>query len=396
MTQPVPNSIAAMAEELTAWRRDLHAHPELGYEETRTAGLVAERLRAFGFDAVETGVGRTGVVGILHGASGPAESAEKRVVLRADMDALPMQETSGRPWASTAPGRMHACGHDGHTTMLLGAAKHLAETRSFDGTLVFVFQPAEEGGGGALAMIEDGLLERWPVRMAFGLHNMPGAPVGAMGTTPGAAMAYADHFVIRVTGRGGHAAFPHMAADPIVAAAQLVTAFQSIVSRRRDPMQPAVISVTRINGGTADNVIPGEVTLTGTVRTLSDDLARFLCDEMRRQCRAVGEAMGVEIDDSQIGLHPYPVCWNDPDATDFAVSVMREVVGEGAVDPAATPVLGGEDFAFFGKRVPSSFVFLGIGEAAPLHHPDYDFNDAAAPIGVAYWTRLAERALPRG
>jgi amidohydrolase len=266
----------------------------------------------------------------------------------------------------------------------------------FEGTLVFAFQPAEEGGGGALAMIEDGLLRRWPVRAAFGLHNMPGVPLGMMGTAPGPGMAYADHFVIEVTGTGGHAAFPHMAADPIVAAAQLVTAFQTIVSRRRDPMQPAVISVTRIHGGSADNVIPGAVTLTGTVRTLDDDLAAFLCGEMRRQCRAIGEAMGVSIDATQIGLHPYPVCRNDPGATDFAVSVMREVAGEGAVEAAATPVLGGEDFAFFGREVPANFAFLGIGEAAPLHHPDYDFNDAAAPIGVAYWVRLAERALPRG
>ncbi|MFO7855827.1 MAG: amidohydrolase [Paracoccaceae bacterium] len=396
MTKPLPNAIAAMAGELTEWRRDLHAHPELGYEEERTAGIVAEKLRAFGFDAVETGVGGTGVVGILHGATGPAESAERRVLLRADMDALPMDEHTGLPYASTAPGRMHACGHDGHTTMLLGAARRLAETRTFEGTLVFVFQPAEEGGGGAKAMIEDGLLERWPVRAAFGMHNFPSQPVGRFGTGTGAAMAYADRFAIKVRGRGGHAAFPHHATDPIVAAAQLVTAFQSIISRRRDPMNPAVISVTKIEGGSAYNVIPGEVELWGTVRTLDDDLAQFLCDEMRRQCRAVGEAMGVEIDDTGIGLDPYPVCFNEAGATAFATEVMTELVGPENVDANARPVLGGEDFAFFGQHVPACFCFVGNGDSAPLHHPEYDFADAAAPYGVAYWCLLAERALPRG
>ncbi|HKK36592.1 MAG TPA: M20 aminoacylase family protein [Paracoccaceae bacterium] len=396
MNKPLPNAIAAMAEELTAWRRDLHAHPELGYEEERTAGIVAEKLRGFGFDAVETGIGGTGVVGILHGASGPAGSAERRVLLRADMDALPMDERTGLPWASTNPGRMHACGHDGHTAMLLGAAKRLAETRTFEGTLVFVFQPAEEGGGGAKAMIEDGLLERWPVRAAFGMHNFPAQPVGRFGTGAGAAMAYADRFVIKVRGRGGHAAFPHHAADPIVAAAQLVTAFQSIVSRRRDPMNPAVISVTKIQGGSAYNVIPEEVELWGTVRTLDDALAAFLCEEMRRQCRAVGEAMGVEIDDAGIGLDPYPVCFNEAGATAFATEVMTELVGPENVEANARPVLGGEDFAFFGQHVPACFCFVGNGDSAPLHHPEYDFEDAAAPYGVAFWCLLAERALPRG
>ncbi|MEM1314992.1 MAG: amidohydrolase [Pseudomonadota bacterium] len=384
-----------MAEEMTAWRRDIHAHPELGYEEERTAGIVAEKLRAFGFDVVETGVGRTGVVGVLFGADGPATTAEERVLLRADMDALPMDEHTGLPHASTNPGRMHACGHDGHTTMLLGAAKHLAETRNFKGSAVFVFQPAEEGGGGALAMIEDGLLERHPVKMAFGMHNVPGEAVGRMGTTAGAAMAYADRFCIKIKGKGGHAAFPHMAADPIVAAAQLITAFQSIIARRRDPMNPAVISVTKIEGGSAYNVIPGEVELWGTVRTLDDDLAAFLCEEMRRQCRLIGEAMGVEIDDSQIGLDAYPVCFNEAEATRFAIRVMEDVAGADNVTPDETPVLGGEDFAFFGQHVPASFVFLGNGDTAPLHHPEYDFNDDASPLGVAYWTRVVEMALPR-
>ncbi|MGM0583457.1 MAG: M20 aminoacylase family protein [Pseudomonadota bacterium] len=395
MNRPVPNSIAALAEELTEWRRDFHQHPEIAYEEVRTAGIVAEKLTGWGFDKVETGVGRTGVVGILHGANGPAQGGEGRLLLRADMDALPMEEMTGLPWASRNPGRMHGCGHDGHTSMLLGAAKHLAQTRNFDGTLVFVFQPAEEGGGGAKAMIEDGLLERWPVRAAFGMHNFPHRPAGMFGTNSGPAMAYADRFVIRIRGRGGHAAMPQYADDVIVAGSELVGAFQSIVSRRRDPMNPAVISVTRFAAGSAYNVLPGEAELWGTVRVLDDSLAGHLIGEMERQCRLIGEAMGVEVE-AELGLDAYPVCVNDREATEFAVSVMEELVGPENVEADATAVLGGEDFAFFSQVVPGSFVFIGNGESAPLHHPEYDFNDEIMPLGVSYWVRLAERGLPRG
>ena len=284
MTKPIPNSIAAMQAEMTEWRRDLHEHPELNYEEVRTAGVVAAKLRAWSFDEVVEGLGKTGVVGILHGHDGPATETEKRILLRADMDALPILEATGAPHASKTPGKMHACGHDGHTTMLLGAAKYLAETRNFEGTVYFIFQPAEEGGGGAKAMIDDGLLERWPVRAAFGMHNHPGSPVGTMGTTPGAALAYADRFKITIKGRGGHAAMPHLADDVIVAGAQLVTAFQSIISRRRDPMNPAVISITRFHAGSAYNVLPPEAELWGTVRVLDQALASQLIEEMRRQC----------------------------------------------------------------------------------------------------------------
>ncbi|MEC9435630.1 MAG: M20 aminoacylase family protein [Pseudomonadota bacterium] len=395
MNKPIPNSIMALEAELAEWRRDLHMHPELNYEEARTAGVVAEKLRGFGFDTVETGVGRTGVVGILHGADGPADGPEKRILIRADMDALPILEATGKPWASTTPGKMHACGHDGHTTMLLGAAKRIAETRNFSGTVVFVFQPAEEGGGGAKAMIDDGLLDRWPVRAAFGMHNSPGDAVGTFGTTPGAALAYADRFVITIRGRGGHAAMPHLADDVIVAGSQLVGAFQSIISRRRDPMNPGVISVTRFQAGSAYNVLPPSAEIWGTVRVLDDALADHLIGEMERQCRLIGEAMGVEVD-AQLGLDAYPVTWNDPAMTDFAVSVMTELVGAENVTPDATAVMGGEDFAFFGQVVPASFVFIGNGDSAPLHHPEYDFDDRAAPLGVAYWSLLVERALPRG
>jgi hippurate hydrolase len=339
-------------------------------------------------------VGKTGVVGILHGADGPAEDKAGRILLRADMDALPMEEKTGLPHASTNPGAMHGCGHDGHTTMLLGAAKHLAETRNFSGTLVFVFQPAEEGGGGAKAMIDDGLLERWPVRMAFGMHNFPMHGVGTFGTGVGPAMAYADRFVIRIRGRGGHAAMPHQADDVIVAGAQLITAFQSLISRRRDPMNPAVISVTKFAAGSAYNVLPGEAELWGTMRVLDDALAEQLIAEMGRQCRLIGEGMGVEVE-AQLGLDAYPVCVNDREATAFAVSVLEEVAGPENVEANAPAVMGGEDFAFFSQVVPGSFVFIGNGDSAPLHHPEYDFNDEIAPLGVTYWVRLAERALPR-
>ncbi|SFH80197.1 M20 aminoacylase family protein [Albimonas pacifica] len=395
MNKPIPNSIASMQAEMTEWRRDLHEHPELNYEEVRTAGVVAAKLRSWSFDEVVEGLGKTGVVGILHGHDGPAAGPEKRVLLRADMDALPILEATGAPHASKTPGKMHACGHDGHTTMLLGAAKHLAETRNFSGTLVFVFQPAEEGGGGAKAMIDDGLLARWPVRAAFGMHNHPGSPVGTMGTTPGAALAYADRFKIVIRGKGGHAAMPHLADDVIVAGAQLVTAFQSIISRRRDPMNPAVISITKFSAGSAYNVLPPEAELWGTVRVLDQALAGQLIEEMRRQCEMISAAMGCTVE-AELGLDAYPVTWNDPELTKFSVEVMQEVCGEANVDPDATAVLGGEDFAFFGQVVPASFIFIGNGDTAPLHHPQYDFNDEISPLGVHYWTRIAERALPRG
>ncbi|SET66071.1 M20 aminoacylase family protein [Oceanicella actignis] len=394
MTLPIPNAIAAMAPELTEWRRDLHMHPELAYEESRTARVVAERLRAFGFDEVHEGVGRTGVVGILHGADGPAADASRRILLRADMDALPMDEATGLPWASRHAGRMHACGHDGHTAMLLGAARRLAQTRAFSGTIVFCFQPAEEGGAGAEAMIADGLLDRWPVRAAFGLHNDPQTAEGAFATAPGPVLAYADQFRIRIRGKGGHAAHPDMARDPLMAGVQLVSAFQTIISRRRDPMQPAVLSVTRFHAGSATNVIADEAELGGTVRAFDDSVARMIIDQMRAQCRLIGEAMGVEIE-AELGLDAYPALVNDPEATAFAADICQELVGAERVNRAARPSLGGEDFAFIARRVPAAFVFIGNGPSAPLHHPAYDFNDQILPLGVAWWSRLAERALPR-
>ena len=394
MNKPIPNSIAAMAEELAEWRRDFHAHPELAYEEVRTAGIVAQRLREFGFDEVVEGVGRTGVVGLLHGEDGPASGPEGRVLLRADMDALPMDEITGLPHASKNPGRMHACGHDGHTTMLLGAAKHLAQTRAFSGTLVFCFQPAEEGGAGAQAMIDDGLLTRWPVRAAYGVHNDPTSAAGTFSLRAGPILAYADRFEIRIRGKGGHAAMPHLADDPVIAGAALVQAFQTIISRRRDPMDPAVISVTRFASGSAFNVIPDEAELWGTVRAFSDETSAFLIAEMEKKCRLIGEAHGVEIE-AKLGVDAYPVTVNDPAQTAFAGEVVADVAGEENVNRDPSPVLGGEDFSFIARAVPAAFVFIGNGESAPLHHPAYDFNDEISPLGVAFWTRLAEAALPR-
>jgi hippurate hydrolase len=394
MSKPIPNSIADMAVTLSEWRRDLHAHPELAYEEVRTAGIVAAKLRAFGFDVIEEGVGGTGVVGVLHGADGPAKGAEQRVLFRADMDALPIIEATGAPHASTNPGKMHACGHDGHTTMLLGAAKHLAETRNFNGSVVFCFQPAEEGGGGAKAMLDHGMLERHPCREAFGMHNWPGMPVGEFRATAGPVMASADMFEITVTGKGGHGALPHLARDPIVAGAHLVTALQTIVSRLVEPIKPAVLSVTTFHAGSTTNVIPAEAKLSGTVRAFHREVRDLIYDEMQRICQRVGDTFGVTIAFDG-GPTSYPPTVNDAAATAFAAGVLDEVVGPERVHRQADPTMGSEDFSFIASAVPSSFVFIGNGDSADLHHPRYDFDDSAAPIGVAFWTKLAEKALPR-
>ena len=388
--QPIPNSIAAMAPELAEWRRDLHQHPELAFQEHRTAGVVAEKLRAWGFDAVETGVGRLGVVGVLHGRGGPGGEA---ILLRADMDALPMPEETGLPHASVNPGRMHACGHDGHTTMLLGAARHLAETRNFDGTVYFCFQPAEEGGGGAQAMIDDGLFERFPARAVYGMHNWPGAPVGSFAVRPGPVMASADEFTIIVRGTGGHAAFPHRTCDPVVAGAQIVTALQSIVARKVDPLKPAVISVTQFHAGSAMNVIPDEAKICGTMRSFDAEVDALIRTEMRRVCESVAAGLGVGAT-LETGAVPYPPTVNDPAETAFAGQVLDALVGPDRVDRERPPVMGGEDFSFMAQKRPGCFVLIGNGETAPLHTTRYDFNDEAAPIGVAYWAKLVETALP--
>ena len=395
MNVPLKNSIAALIPELTEWRRDFHRHPELTYDLPRTSGLVAERLRAFGFDEIVEGVGKTGVLGVLHGAKGAAASADRRVLVRADMDALPIAEASGAEYASASPGRMHACGHDGHTTMLLGAARHLAETRPFDGTLVFCFQPAEEGGAGAQAMIDDGMLERFPVKGAYAVHNWPGMPVGEFGVVRGAAMASAEAFTILVEGTGGHAAMPHRTRDPIVAASHIVSAVQAIVSRVVDPLEPAVVSITAIHGGEAHNVVPDRVEMKGTVRTFSEAVSKTIAAELRRICEQTAEAFGTAARvERPPSMTPYPALVNHEAETDIALGAMRAVAGLDRVRDDLRPVMGAEDFAFVLRRAPGAYILVGNGETAGLHNAKYDFNDDAIPYGVAYWVELARRVLP--
>jgi amidohydrolase len=394
MNAPPKNSIAAMIPELTAWRRDFHRHPELTYDLPRTSRIVAERLRAFGFDEVIEGVGQTGVVGLLHGTKGAAGGAGRRVLLRADMDALPILEATGAEYASASPGRMHACGHDGHTTMLLGAARWLAGTRDFDGTLVFCFQPAEEGGAGAQAMIDDGMLERFPVKGAYAVHNWPGMPVGRFGVVRGPALAATASFVITIEGVGGHAAFPHKTRDPIVAAGHLVTAAQTIVSRVVDPLDSAVVSITAIHGGEAFNVIPDRVEMKCNIRSFSDAVSKTVEAELERICASTAAALGVTARLDRAAETPYPPTVNHPAETELALSAMRAVAGPERVRDDLRPVMGAEDFAFILRRVPGAYVFVGNGDTAGLHNPKYDFNDAALPHGVAYWIELAKRALP--
>ncbi|MEM7057244.1 MAG: M20 aminoacylase family protein [Pseudomonadota bacterium] len=387
--QPIPNSIAVMADELKEWRQDIHRHPELGYQETRTMGLIAEKLRAWGLDAVETGLGKTGVVGVLHGRNGPGEA----ILLRADMDALPITEEGDHDHVSESPGVMHACGHDGHTTMLLGAAKHLAETRNFDGTVYFCFQPAEEGGAGAKAMIDDGLFQKYPASAVFGMHNEPGMPVGQFAVRPGPVMASADEFIIKVRGRGGHAAFPHEAADPVLAAAQIVTALQSIVTRKVPASAPAVVTVATFHAGTISNVIPDEAVITGTTRTFDSAIYDLILGEMRRICDNVADAMGVTAS-VEVNGPVYPATVNDPEQTDLAARVLDAMVGAENVERDQEPGMGSEDFSYMAQAKPGCFVFIGNGDTASLHNAKYDFNDDAAPVGVAYWAKLVETALP--
>ncbi|MEM7497756.1 MAG: M20 aminoacylase family protein [Pseudomonadota bacterium] len=392
---PVANAIAAMADELAEWRQDLHRHPELGYEEHRTAEVVAGRLRAFGFDGVETGIGGTGVVGVLHGRSGAKGAGGPAIMLRADMDALPIEEASGVPYASETPGKMHACGHDGHTTMLLGAAKRLAETRTFEGTVYFCFQPAEEGGAGAEAMIKDGLFERFPVSRVFGMHNWPGLPSGHFALADGPVFAAADEFNITIRAAGGHAAFPSSTRDPIVAGAAMVQALQSIVSRAVPPLEPAVVSVTRFSAGHTHNVIPDRAEICGTTRCFSEEVQHVIIAEMQRICAHIGESFGVQVGLTR-GASPYPPTVNDMAATDFTEAAMRDIFGDATITRGHPPTMGGEDFAFMAQQVPGCYVLIGNGESKPLHHPGYDFDDSALPAGVAFWSGLAERALPAG
>jgi amidohydrolase len=384
------NRIGEFHAEMAAWRQDLHAHPELGFEETRTAALVADRLRGFGFDEVHTGLARTGVVGVLRAGSGA-----RAIGLRADMDALPIQETTGRAYASQSAGKMHACGHDGHTTMLLGAARYLAENRNFDGTVVFIFQPAEEQQGGGRVMVEEGLFERFPVEQVFGMHNWPRRPVGSFALRPGPIMAAADRFRITLTGAGGHAATPHLCRDPVVAAAQITLALQTIVARNLDPIEQGVISVTQIHGGDADNVIPQQTTLSGTIRSFTPEVRELLPRRLGEIARALGGGLGVEA--AVEHFSGYPPTVNTAAATELAAAAAAEVAGEAQVERDAPPVMGAEDFAYMLEQRPGCYLFIGNGggpDAPMLHNPGYDFNDEALTFGASYWARLVERLLP--
>jgi len=387
---PIVNRIAALTDDMAVWRHDFHEHPELLYEVHRTAGIVADRLREFGCDEVVTGVGRTGVVGVIRGRK---TGSDRVVGLRADMDALPIEETSGVPYASKTPGLMHACGHDGHTAMLLGAAKYLAETRNFDGTAVVIFQPAEEGGAGGKAMIDDGLMTRWGIQQVYGLHNMPGLPEGHFEITPGPILAAADAFEITVHGKGGHGgAGPHRAIDSVLIGAEIVGALQSIVARNVDPMKTAVVSVCTFNAGTAFNVIPATATLGGTARTFDPAVRDLVERRIAEIADGIARAYGGSAETTY--TRKYPATINHPHETEIAVAAARDVVGADRVNDRTTPIMGGEDFSFMLLERPGAFILLGMGDGHECHHSAYKFNDSILGPGASYWARLVETTMP--
>ena len=387
----VENWVAKSLPELTEFRRDLHRNPELLYDVHATAAKVAAALREAGVDEVVEGIGRTGVVGVIRGSSNKSGRA---IGLRADMDALPIVEETGAEWASTVPGKMHACGHDGHTTMLLGAAKALAESRAFDGTVLVIFQPAEEGGAGAKAMLDDGMLTRWPLDEVYGMHNKPNLPLGEFAICAGPLMGSVDEVRITIEGVGGHAAFPHNTVDPLMATSALVQALQTIVSRNLDPLKSAVISITTIHGGDAFNVIPQAIKLTGTVRTLDEEVRDLVEARIAKAVQGIADAYDAKATLDYIRM--YPVTVNSEIGAERAAAAALAVAGEGRVDQEWSPAMGGEDFSFMLNEVPGAMIFVGNGPSAGLHHPKYDFNDEAMTWGCSYWTTLVKQRLPLG
>jgi amidohydrolase len=385
---PILNRIADLHPEITAWRHDIHAHPELLFDVHRTAGMVAEKLKSFGCDQVVTGIGQTGVVGVIRGRKGTGHRA---IGLRADMDALPIEEANDLPYKSTVPGKMHACGHDGHTAMLLGAAKYLAETRNFTGSAVIIFQPAEEGGGGGREMVKDGLMERFAIEEVYGMHNYPGLPIGQFALRPGPLMAAADRIRIEIEGKGGHAARPHYSVDTILVAAQMINQIQSIVSRNVDPLESAVISITMVEAGNTDNVIPQTALLRGTARSLIPEVQDLLEKRLHEVVEGTARLHGAKA--KLTYRRDYPVTRNHVRQTAFAATVAAEVVGWERVDDKVAPVMGAEDFSFMLNERPGAFIFVGNGESAGLHHPAYNFNDEVIPVGTSYWVKLVETAL---
>ncbi|MEO1745198.1 MAG: M20 aminoacylase family protein [Pseudomonadota bacterium] len=381
---PLLNRVAELHGEVTQWRRHLHQHPELLFDVHETAKFVEAKLKDFGCDEVVTGLGRTGVVGVIRGSRGDGET----IGFRCDLDALPIKEASGVAHASKTDGKMHACGHDGHTAMLLGAAKYLAETRNFVGAIVLIFQPAEEGGGGGRVMVEDGLMERFGIDRVYGMHNMPGVPVGEFTIRGGPFFAATDEFVITITGKGGHAALPHKTIDPVVTGAQMVQALQTIASRSVDPIGSIVVSVTKFNAGKAHNVIPETATLAGTMRTLSADIRELGEARLKAVAKGVAEANGAEVRvDFRRG---YPVTVNDVHEAEVAAEIAASLVGQDKVTTGVEPIMGGEDFAYMLEKRPGAMILIGNGDSAGLHHPAYDFNDDIIPYGISYWAQLAE------
>ena len=395
----IPDSISAIVGPIRAIRRDIHAHPELKFEENRTAEIVSSALRSFGIDEIHTGLGKTGVVGILRGRPG-----SKMLGLRADMDALPMTELNAFEHKSQYAGKMHACGHDGHTATLLAAAKIMSADRDFAGSVAFIFQPAEEGGGGARAMIADGLFERFPCDAVFAIHNWPGLRVGEFGLNPGAMMASSNEFEITVCGKGAHAAMPHLGVDPVLIASHLIQAFQSLVSRETKPIDATVVSVTQINAGEATNVIPDTCVMKGTVRTFSAQALDTIEQGMARICNQLPPAFNAHADFSF--LRNYPPTINHAKEAMLAADVAAEIVGESMVQRHVEPTMGAEDFAYMLQEKPGAYIFLGNGDTSgphrsaghglgpcTLHNPSYDFNDDLIPIGATFWQLLAKRFL---
>ena len=384
---PVKNRFAELQAEITEWRRDMHEHPEILFETHRTSALVAEKLEAFGCDEVVTGIGRTGVVGVI---KGKATGSGKVIGLRADMDALPILEQTGLDYASKTPGAMHACGHDGHTAMLLGAAKYLSETRNFDGTVVVIFQPAEEGGGGGKEMCDDGMMERFGIQEVYGMHNWPGKPVGSFAIRSGPFFAATDQFDIHFEGKGGHAAKPHETVDTTVMAAQAVTALQTIASRNADPVDQVVVSVTSFETSSkAFNVIPQKVHMKGTVRTLSPEMRDLAEERIKAICAGIAATFGGSV---EVVYHRgYPVMVNSDEQTEFAAEVAKTVSGDCEEAPL---VMGGEDFAFMLEERPGAYILVGNGDTAMVHHPEYNFNDEAIPAGCSWWAEIVEQRMP--
>ncbi len=385
---PIKNRLAQMQPEIAEWRQDIHAHPELLYDTPRTSALVEEKLKEFGCDEVVGGIGRTGVVAVI---KGKADTSGRVIGLRADIDALPIHEATGVEYASKTPGLMHACGHDGHTAMLLGAAKYLAETRNFDGTVVVIFQPAEEGGAGGQAMVDDGMMERWNIQEVYGMHNAPGLPVGTFAIRPGAFFASADQFELHVEGKGGHASKPHEAIDTTLVASHIVVALQSIASRNVDPLKQVVVTVGSFRTESeAHNVIPQHVTLKGTIRTLDEETRALAAERLQQIVEHTAAAFGATVRiEYERG---YPVMVNHVEETEHARVAAEKVTGQKALE--VPPVMGGEDFAYMLEARPGAYILVGNGDTPMVHHPAYNFNDEAIPFGASFWAEIVETRLP--